>query len=124
MDPEISTDPHTINAEETLGNTADIMVTGVERPWPADHATDSETDVESVKRNKVIIVTFEGDCDTMDPHNWTLTRRMFTTILTSLTGFVIFWSSAIDATAYTTTKKVYGTTPVIQALPTGMWSTL
>ncbi|CAI7644318.1 unnamed protein product [Penicillium discolor] len=121
MDPEIATDPHTINAEETLGNTADIMVTGVERQWPVDHATDSETDVESVKRNKVIIVTFEGDCDTMDPHNWTLTRRMFTTILTSLTGFVIFWSSAIDATAYTTTKKVYGTTPVIQALPTAVF---
>ncbi|OQD66891.1 hypothetical protein PENPOL_c004G05375 [Penicillium polonicum] len=121
MDPEISTDPHTINAEETLGNTADIMVTGVERSRPADHATDSETDVESEKRNKVIIVTFEGDTDTMDPHNWSLSRRMLTTILTSLTGFVVFWSSTIDATAYTTTKKVYGTGPVVQSLPTAMF---
>ncbi|KOS46839.1 hypothetical protein ACN38_g2147 [Penicillium nordicum] len=121
MDPEISTDPHTINAEETLGNTADIMVTGVERSWPSDHATDSETDVESEKRNKVIIVTFEGDYDTMDPHNWTFSRRAFTTILTSLTAFVIFWASTIDATAHKTTKKVYGSSSVVQTLPTAMY---
>ncbi|KAJ5500327.1 Major facilitator superfamily domain general substrate transporter [Penicillium expansum] len=121
VDPEISTDPHTINAEETLGNTADIMVTGVERPWPPDHATDSETDVESVKRNKIIIVTFEGDCDKMDPHNWSLRRRILTTILTSLTGFVIFWSSTIDATAFTSTKKLFHTSSEVQSLPTAMF---
>ncbi|EKV08036.1 hypothetical protein PDIG_60560 [Penicillium digitatum PHI26] len=121
VDPEVSTDPHTINAEETLGNTADIMVTGVERPWPADHATDSETDVESVKREKTIIVTFEGDCDTMDPHNWTLRRRVLTTILTSLTGVVVFWSSTIDSAALTTTEKTFHTRFEVETLPTALF---
>ncbi|KGO76551.1 Major facilitator superfamily domain, general substrate transporter [Penicillium italicum] len=121
IDPEISTDPHTINAEETLGNTADIMVTGVETPLPADHATDSETDVESVKRNKIIIVTFEGECDKMDPHNWTPRRRILTTILTSLTGSVVFWSSTIDSTALTSTEKLFHTSFEVETLPTAMF---
>ncbi|KAJ5163045.1 Major facilitator superfamily domain general substrate transporter [Penicillium coprophilum] len=119
-DPEITNDPHTINSQETLGNTADIMLTGVERPRPG-YSTDSETDVESVKKNKLIIVTFEGDYDTMDPHNWPLKRRVWTTILTSMTGFVIFWSSTIDSTALTSTKKLYHTNFEVETLPTAMY---
>ncbi|KAJ5959831.1 Major facilitator superfamily domain general substrate transporter [Penicillium vulpinum] len=116
-DPEIPTEPHTINSAETLGNTADIMVTGVERTRPGD----SESDIETLKRKKLIIVTFEGDCDTMDPHNWSFKRRLFTTIITSLTGCVIFWSSTIDSTALTTARALFHTSFEIQTLPTTMF---
>ncbi|CAG7975962.1 unnamed protein product [Penicillium nalgiovense] len=122
-DPELSTNPHTINSAETLGNTPDIMVTGVERPRPGV-STDSESDIESAKRNKLIVVTFEGEDDEMDPHNWTLRRRMLVTLLTSLMGCVIFWSSTIDATALRTTMELYHTSFEVQTLPTGTWSTL
>ncbi|KAJ5834486.1 Major facilitator superfamily domain general substrate transporter [Penicillium robsamsonii] len=120
-EPGIANDPHTINSEETLGNTPDIMVTGVERPRPGYPSTDNESDIESVKKNKLIVVTFEGECDTMDPHNWSLKRRVWTTIITSMTGFVIFWSSTIDATALTSTKKLFHTTFEVQTLPTAMF---
>ncbi|KZN92440.1 putative transporter [Penicillium chrysogenum] len=117
-DPDLSTDPHTINSAETLGNTPDIMVTGVERPRPG-FSTDSESDIESVKRNKLVVVTFEGEDDEMDPHNWTLRRRMLVTLLTALMGCVIFWSSTIDTTALPKTRKVYHTSFEVQTLPTG-----
>ncbi|KAF9250798.1 hypothetical protein DTO006G1_9695 [Penicillium roqueforti] len=119
-DPVLSTDPHTINTQETLGNTPDIMVTGVERPRPCD-STGSETDIESLKKNELIIVTFEGECDIMDPHNWSFKCRLFTTILTSLTGCVVFWSSTIDSTALMTTKQLYHTTFEVETLPTAMF---
>ncbi|OQE30490.1 hypothetical protein PENFLA_c003G04020 [Penicillium flavigenum] len=119
-DPELSTDPHTINSAETLGNTPDIMVTGVERPRPGV-STDLESDIESAKRNKLIVVTFEGEDDEMDPHNWTLRRRMLVTLLTALMGCVIFWSSTIDATALPETRKLYHTSFEVQALPTAMF---
>jgi hypothetical protein len=122
-DPELSTDPHTINSAETLGNTPDIMVTGVERPRPGV-STDNESDIESVKRNKLIVVTFEGEDDEMDPHNWTLKRRMLVTLLTALMGCVIFWSSTIDATALPETTKAYKTSFEVQTLPTGTWLAL
>ena len=122
-DPELSTDPHTINSAETLGNTPDIMVTGVERPRPGV-STDIESDIESAKRNKLIVVTFEGEDDEMDPHNWTLMRRTLVTLLTALMGCVIFWSSTIDATALPETRKLYQTSFEVQALPTGTCLTL
>jgi hypothetical protein len=122
-EPEMSADPHTINTEETLGNTADLMVTGVERNRPG-YSTDSESDTESAKNNKLIVVTFEGETDPMDPHNWSLKRRVLTTIITSLTACVIFWSSTIDSTALPTTKKLFHTTFEIQTLPTGTWLNL
>jgi hypothetical protein len=133
-DPELQTDPHTINTQETLGNTPDLMVTGVERPRPGtnaptgivegvpvgvgNRAMDSDSDVESLKKNKLIVVTYEGECDTMDPHNWTLKRRLATTLLTSLTGALTFWSSTIDAAALTSTKEFFHTTYELQTLPT------
>ncbi|CAI7587555.1 unnamed protein product [Penicillium glandicola] len=123
-EPEVSNDPHTINSAETLGNTPDIMVTGVERSRPGTGAptvADSESDIESQKRNQLIIVTYEGDCDTMDPHNWSFQRRAWTTILTSLTGFVVFWSSTIDATALTATRELFHTTFEVETLPTSMF---
>ncbi|KAJ5184800.1 Major facilitator superfamily domain general substrate transporter [Penicillium cf. griseofulvum] len=120
-EPEMSTDPHTINTEETLGNTADIMLTGVERTRPGYSSTDSESNIESAKKNTLIVVTFEGDCDPMDPHNWSLKRRVLTSILTSLTACVIFWSSTIDATALPSTKKLFHTTFEVQTLPTAMF---
>ena len=131
VDPELQTDPHTINTQETLGNTTDMMVTGVERLRPGtgrirdDDAVgangsdvESDTDIESIKKNKLVIVTFEGDLDKMDPHNWSFGRRLWTTLLTSVICSVMFWSSTIDATAHPRTSKLFHTSFEVQTLPT------
>ncbi|CAG7925059.1 unnamed protein product [Penicillium olsonii] len=131
VDPELQTDPHTINTQETLGNTTDMMVTGVERLRPGtgrirdDDAVgangsdvESDTDIESIKKNKLLIVTFEGDLDKMDPHNWSFARRLWTTLLTSVISSVMFWSSTIDATAHPRTSKLFHTSFEVQTLPT------
>ncbi|KAJ5774466.1 hypothetical protein N7457_009362 [Penicillium paradoxum] len=137
FDPELQTDPHTINTEETLGDTTEMMITGIERPRPGigaaagisegapvgvdDRPIETDSDIDSIKKDKLIAVTFEGECDKMDPHNWSLACRMYTTILTSLLACVIFWSSTIDTTALTSTKLLFHTSLEVQTLPTAMF---
>lgn len=137
VDPDLQTDPHTINTAETLGGTTDLMVTGVERARPGTGAAtgfrdgtavgasgnemDSVSDMESIKKNKLIIVTFEGDLDKMDPHNWSFKRRLGTTLLTSFTACVMLWSSTIDATAHQKTTQLFHTGFEVQTLPTSTW---
>lgn len=133
FDPEFQTDPHTINTQDTLSSPTDVMVTGIERArLGADASTDvsgggsfgesgqefERSDIEWIKKNKLIIVTYEGECDPMDPHNWTFKRRLACTLITSGTACVIFWSSTIDTTAIVSTRALYRTNTQIQVLAT------
>ena len=122
-DPEFQADPWTINTRDSLGGGSDIMVTGVERYWRRGREVDGE-EVDGAadgteKGNKMIVVTFEGDTDPMDPHNWSFTRRVLVTLLLSLLGAIILWSSTIDAAALTATKKLFQTSFELQTVPTG-----
>lgn len=126
VDPEFQVDPWTINTRDSLGGGSDIMVTGVERPRRRNPSEfDGETlggeddDGGSEKNNKMIVVTFEGDTDPMDPHNWSFTRRVLVTLLLSFLQAVVLWSSTIDATALVSTRQLFKTSNEIQTIPTG-----
>lgn len=126
VDPEFQVDPWSINTRDSLGGEADIMVTGVERDRRRDTGDfDGETlggedgNREPEKENKLIVVTFEGDTDPMDPHNWSFTRRVLVTLLLSFLEGVVLWSSTIDATALVSTRQLYRTSNEIQTIPTG-----
>jgi hypothetical protein len=133
FDPELQTDPHTINTRDTLGCATDMMVTGIERARPvtggptgvsasssageSDHGFERDN-IEWIKKNKLIIVTFEGECDPMDPHNWTFKSRLVYSLITSGAACVVFWSSTIDATALVPIRALFHTTFEVQTLPT------
>ena len=129
-DLEFQGEPHTINTLDTLGDTLDMMVTGVEkrRPGSGDEssttsngAADGKIDGEAVHQDRLVVVTFEGDCDPMDPHNWPIPRRLACTALLSLTAAIILWATTIDAVVFTpATRKLYGTDNfAIETVPTG-----
>ncbi|KAJ5172105.1 hypothetical protein N7492_004698 [Penicillium capsulatum] len=128
VDPEFETDPWTINTRDSLGGGADLMVTGVERDRRRrTRELDGETldgdavDGQNEKKQKLIVVTFEGDTDPMDPHNWSTTRRVLVTLLVSFLGAIVLWSSTIDATALTSTQKLFRTSFELQTLPTALF---
>ncbi|KAJ6176080.1 hypothetical protein N7485_002994 [Penicillium canescens] len=113
----------------------DVMVTGIERARPgAGASTDVSgggsvgessqefegSDIEWIKKNKLIMVTYDGECDPMDPHNWTFKRRLACTLITPGTACVIFWSSTIDTTAIVSTRALYRTNTQLQVLATTM----
>lgn len=128
-DPEFQDDPHTINSLETLGGRVDLMLTGVERHRQGngkpngtpDWAADGTINGESVQKDRLVVVTFEGDCDLMDPHNWPVPRRLACTALLSLTAATMLWATTIDAVVFTPeTRKLYGTDNfAIETVPTG-----
>ncbi|KAJ5585093.1 uncharacterized protein N7459_004893 [Penicillium hispanicum] len=129
--PEFQADPFTINTRDTLGDRVDIMLTGVERNRPEDDRgmTDEAdgthdavmTDGESKYKDELIIVTYEGDTDPMDPHNWSFASRAATTTLLSLLGAVILWSSTIDISALNETMHLFHTDFEIETLPTAFF---
>jgi hypothetical protein len=107
-----------------------MMLTGVERRIPGsaepnympDGAADGAINGESVHKDRLIVVTFEGDCDPIDPHNWPVPRRLACTALLSLTAATMLWATTIDAVVFTpATRKLYGTDNfAIETVPTGM----
>lgn len=142
MDPAFNVDPYTINSRDTIGGEVDIVVTGVERARYAEQGVDGgfegvecgaprvrgdeavdDTGAEEDKQN-IIVVSYEGDIDPMDPHNWSFVRRFACTTLVSLLGALALWSSTIDPPALTETTKVYHITFEVQSLPTGKSSHL
>lgn len=128
LDPEVQADPYTINSRDSIGGDVDMMVTGVERQTPAnerpsgvpDDVPDGEAEGALPKHEKLIMVSYEGDCDLMDPHNWPLLRKARCTAIISLLGALTLWSTTIDATALTTIRAIYHTTFEQQTVPTGM----
>ena len=122
--PELDVDPFTINTRDTLQTETDMMVTGVEGQRPRRGTGVSATSTESSdygdEKEKIVIVTYEGDCDPADPHNWSFLARCATTLLISLLGAIVLWSSTIDATALTATSKLFNTTFEVESLPTCM----
>lgn len=136
-EPAIGGEPHTINSRDTLGDTPDMMLTGVEKRGEgggepdgardgvpdgvADGVADGAADGTHPK-DKLIVVTFEGEFDPMDPHNWSFMRRLACTLLVSFTAAITLWASTIDAAVFTPeTQQLYHSTSfVIETVPTGM----
>ena len=85
----------TINSRDTIGSDLEMVVTGVERERDNDHQVTEPSDAEpspspdetaygrteGEKQNVIIVVSYGGDTDPMDPHNWPLLRRFACTTL-------------------------------------------
>ncbi|KAJ5710095.1 Major facilitator superfamily domain general substrate transporter [Penicillium malachiteum] len=121
--PELNTEPFTINTRDAIGTEVDMMLTGVEGQRTtrnmSTYIDGCTTGSDDDEKEKIIIVTYEGDCDPADPHNWSFLSRCATTVLLSLLSAIIIWSSTIDGTAIKNTEKEFHTTFEIETLPTG-----
>lgn len=138
MDPEFNVDPYTINLRDTIGSDLEMVVTVVERERDNDHQVTEPSDAEpspspdetahgrteGEKQNVIIVVSYKGDTDPMDPHNWSLLRRFACTTLISWLGSVALWSSNIAPPALDETTKEFHTTFEVKSLPTGMFRCL
>ncbi|KAJ5084480.1 hypothetical protein NUU61_009059 [Penicillium alfredii] len=126
-DTQIQGDPQTINSAETLGDTPEMIVTGLERCRPeADDPNDVPDGTANgggrkAQQDKVVVVTFEGDCDPMDPHNWPILCRFGCTVLVAFTASVILWASTIYSAALSSARWYYGTSFELQIVPTALY---
>lgn len=135
--PSVQTDPYTINTRDTLGGNTDMMVTGIERERPrhgrqlprrsstangverSRWSVDEDDDGGDMDMEKILLVTYEGDTDPMDPHNWSFTCRAACTTLLGFVSTIVLFSSTIDASVLTSTRQLFNTSFELETVPTG-----
>lgn len=72
-------------------------------------------------RGKVFIVGYQGDDDLLNPHNWSITKRMSVTTLVALIGLIVGVASSIDSAALDQAAKEFKVTEVTESLATALY---
>lgn len=72
------------------------------------------------KEGKVFVVNWEGPDDPLDPHNWSVARRIGVTLQISIIALFVGAASGIDATVLPQASKSLGVSEVAESLATGM----
>ncbi|KAL9616078.1 MAG: hypothetical protein Q9160_009013 [Pyrenula sp. 1 TL-2023] len=72
-------------------------------------------------QGKVFIVGFQNDKDTLDPHNWSNSKRWMSALLVSQIGFVVGLASSIDSVVQQQAKMTFGVSEVAESLATGLY---
>jgi hypothetical protein len=67
----------------------------------------------------VFIVNFQGDKDSLNPHNWGWGIRLYITFLVASIGFVVGMASSIDSIAIQPASQDFGISEVAESLATG-----
>ncbi|KAF2095328.1 benomyl/methotrexate resistance protein, partial [Rhizodiscina lignyota] len=68
-----------------------------------------------------IIVQFDGPDDEMNPQNWSLTKKICTTLLALSSGIAGAWASGNDSTIIPQAKEAFGVSDVTESLSTGLY---
>lgn len=69
---------------------------------------------------KVFVVGWEGPDDPLDPHNWSVGRRIGVTLQISIIALFVGAASGIDATVLPQAAESLGVSEVAESLATGM----
>jgi hypothetical protein len=67
----------------------------------------------------VFIVDFQGDKDSLNPHNWGWGIRIYITFMVASIGFVVGVASSIDSIAIQPASQEFGISEVAETLATG-----
>lgn len=70
---------------------------------------------------KVFVVGYEGENDTMNPHNWSLLTRWGATCKIASIGWVVGFASSIDSAALPQAAAEFGVSEVTESLATGLF---
>lgn len=74
---------------------------------------------EGEKGGLVFVVGYQGEKDPLNPHNWDVGIRVFTTVIIASIGFVVGVASAIDSSALPHAAAEFHVGEVVEALATG-----
>lgn len=68
---------------------------------------------------RVFVVDWEGPSDPLDPHNWSVGRRIGVTLQISMIALFVGAASGIDATVLPQAAEDFGVSQVAESLATG-----
>jgi hypothetical protein len=72
-------------------------------------------------KGKVFIVGYAGEKDPLNPHNWSITRRMVITIIVASIGLIVGFASSVDSAVLEQAREEFGVGEVAEALATGLY---
>jgi hypothetical protein len=109
--PELST----ATTRETIGTCLGQALTGVN----VRSRTTKEGRHE--KGGKVFVVGYVDDKDPLNPHNWSILKRMWITLLVASIGLIVGFASSVDSAAIQQARIEFGVSEVTESLATGIY---
>jgi len=73
------------------------------------------------RKEATYIVEFEGPDDPLNPLNWSVKRRVFATVLLSLTTFVVTFASSVLSSALRVVAIEFGISDEVATLGTSLF---
>lgn len=113
-DQSLSTQP-TRDLERT-GTALGVALTGIHVRTRTTHEGKGQEGLSQ----KVFVVGYEGIHDPLNPHNWSLARRIFCTMMIASIGFVVGVASSIDSSALRKAAADFGVSEVVESMAVGM----
>ncbi|XMA18391.1 hypothetical protein WAI453_011182 [Rhynchosporium graminicola] len=122
----------TIHTSQSFGSRMGHTMTGIEVRELSEQLTKrrsragTRTNINSNSkdlpvREKVFVVGYESEKDTMNPHNLPLSTRVSATMLIASIGFIVGFASSVDSAAITQAAEEFGVSEVAESLATGLF---
>jgi hypothetical protein len=107
----VSTHRTQMSTEASIGQT----LTGVDVHSPRTNEKGHDSG------GHVFVVGYQGLDDTLNPHNWSTTRRICYTLLIALIGLIVGFASSIDSAAAPQAAEEFHVSEVTESLATSMY---
>jgi hypothetical protein len=70
---------------------------------------------------KVFVVGYVDEKDPLNPHNWSILKRMSITFLVASIGLIVGFASSVDSAALQQARIEFGVSEVTESLATGIY---
>ncbi|KAL8648830.1 MAG: hypothetical protein Q9226_005826 [Calogaya cf. arnoldii] len=104
----------------SMGTNLGTALTGIS---VRDRSTKEGRNDPNVPGSKVFVVGYEGDRDSLNPHNWSYGTRIWATVNIAFIGGIVGVASSVDSAALVQASEDFGVSEVVESLATGLfWS--
>ena len=104
----------TAPTQESTGTALGLSLTGV-------NVRSRATNEGGHEKGQLFVVGYQGDDDPLNPHNWSIRKRLMITIFIAFIGLIVGFASSIDSAALVQATKDFGVSQVVESLATGMY---
>ncbi|KAL8671960.1 MAG: hypothetical protein Q9168_003556 [Polycauliona sp. 1 TL-2023] len=105
----------------TQGSTGTNLGTALTGIDVRDRSTKEGPSDPSIPGNKVFVVGYEGDRDSMNPHNWSYATRIWATVNIAFIGWIVGFASSVDSAALAQASEDFGVSEEVESLATGLF---
>ncbi|KAL8814460.1 MAG: hypothetical protein Q9223_006314 [Gallowayella weberi] len=107
-----------VATQGSMGTNLGVALTGIN---VRDRRTKDGSRDPSGHSNKVFVVGYEGERDSLNPHNWSYSTRIWATLNIASIGWMVGFASSVDSAALPQASAEFGVSEVVESLATGLF---